>query len=135
MSVIQHKTNLATEFWNSILFIFILQLKKIKRTKSRLKRKIKCYKVKAKDDRTIIIKSADKGSVVVVWDREDYLKEAYRQLNDKEVYEQVPDDPSVLAKTLMNALEKVRLRGDLSKDTLEYFLVKDSNFCKILFAA
>ena len=59
-----------------------------------------------KDDCSIIIKGADKGSVVVVWDREDYLKEAYRQLDDKEVYEQVPDDPSVLANTLMKALEK-----------------------------
>ena len=29
-----------------------------------------------KDDPSIIIKAADKGSVVVVWDREDYLKEA-----------------------------------------------------------
>ena len=45
-----------------------------------------------KDDTSIIIKVAGKVSVVVVWDREDYLKEAYRQLDDKEVYEQVPDD-------------------------------------------
>ena len=83
-----------------------------------------------KDDRSIIIKGADKDSVVVVWDREDYLKEAYRQLDDKEVYEQVPDDPSVLANTLMKVLEKIRLRGDLSKDTLDYFLVKDSKFAR-----
>ena len=81
-----------------------------------------------KDDRSIIIKGADKGSVVVVWDREDCLKEAYRQLDDKEVYEQVPDDLSVLGNTLMKALENIRLRGDLSKDTLDYFLVKDPKF-------
>ena len=31
-------------------------------------------------DISIIIKEADKGSAVVVWDREDYLKEANRQL-------------------------------------------------------
>ena len=31
-----------------------------------------------RDDSTIIIKGADKGSVVVVWDREDYLKEQYK---------------------------------------------------------
>ena len=31
-----------------------------------------------KDDPFIIIKGADKGSVVVAWDREDYLKEAYK---------------------------------------------------------
>ena len=83
-----------------------------------------------KDDCSIIIKSADKGSVVVVWDREDYLKETYRQLDDKEVYEQIPVDPSVLANTLIKALEKIRLRGDLSKDTLDYFLVKDSKFAR-----
>ena len=46
-----------------------------------------------KDDTSIIIKVADKVSVVVFWDTEDYLKEAYRQIDDKEVYEQVPDDP------------------------------------------
>ena len=83
-----------------------------------------------KDDCSIIIKGADKGSVVVVWDREDYLKEAYRQLDDKEVYEQVPYDPIVFANTLMKALEKIRLRGDLPKDFLEYFLVKDPKFAR-----
>ena len=35
----------------------------------------------------IIIKKDDKGSGVVVWDREDYLKEAEKQLGDKEIYE------------------------------------------------
>ena len=74
-----------------------------------------------KDDPNIIIKGADKGSVVVVWDREDYLKEIYRHFDDKEVYEQFSDDPSVLANTLMKALEKIRLRGDLPKDTLTIF--------------
>ena len=80
-----------------------------------------------KDDRSIITKGADKVSVVVLWDREDYLKKAYRQLDDKEVYEQVPKDPSVLAGTLMKALEKI---WDLSKDTLDYFLVKDPKFAR-----
>ena len=45
-----------------------------------------------KDDPSIIIKGADKGSVVFFWDRKGYLKEVHRQLDDKEVYEQVPDD-------------------------------------------
>ena len=60
-----------------------------------------------KDDPSIIIKGADGESVVIVWGREDCLKEAYRQLEDKEVYEQVPNNTS------MKALEKIRLRGDL----------------------
>ena len=75
-----------------------------------------------KDDPRIIIESADKGSVVVVWGKEDYLKEAYRQLDDKEMYRQVPYDPSVLANTLIKALEKMRLQRDLLKDTVDYFL-------------
>ena len=83
-----------------------------------------------KDDPSIIIKVADKGSVVAVWDREDYLKEAYRQLDDKELNEQVPNNPSVLVNTLIKALEKIRLRGNLSKDTLDYFLVKDPKFAR-----
>ena len=29
-----------------------------------------------KDDPSIIVKGADRGCVVAVWDREDYLKEA-----------------------------------------------------------
>ena len=70
-----------------------------------------------KDDPKIFIKGADKCSVVVVWDRQDYLKEVYRQLDDKGLYEQVSGDPSVLAKTTS--------AGDLWKDTLDYFLVKD----------
>ena len=29
-----------------------------------------------KDDKSVIIKGADKGAAVIFWDREDYLKEA-----------------------------------------------------------
>ena len=42
----------------------------------------------------------------------------------------VSDDSSVLANILMKALEKIRLRGDLPKDTLDYFLVKDPKFAR-----
>ena len=47
-----------------------------------------------RDDSTIIIKGEEKGSVVVVWDRE--------------VYEEVPNDPSVLVDTIIKVLEKIR---------------------------
>ena len=40
-----------------------------------------------KNDKSIFIKSADKGSAVVVWDRENYIKEAEKQLGDSDVYE------------------------------------------------
>ena len=41
------------------------------------------------EDRSIIIKSADKSSYVVVWDREDYLAEGYKQLSDTSTYAEV----------------------------------------------
>ena len=42
-----------------------------------------------KNDKNIVIKSADKGSAVVAWDRDDYIKEAEEQLGDKDIYEEV----------------------------------------------
>ena len=80
-----------------------------------------------RDDSTIIIKGADKGSVVVAWDREDYLKEAYKQLEDREVYEEVSNDPNIVVNTIIKALEKNRLRSDLSNDTLIILLLRIQN--------
>ena len=37
-------------------------------------------------DRNVIIKPAGKGSAVVIWDRNDYLKEAEKQLSDRSTY-------------------------------------------------
>ena len=83
-----------------------------------------------KNDNPIVIKGADKGSGVVVWDREGYLKEAHNQLSDEEVYEEVTNDPSNLESTIFNALNKIRARGDLSADNLEYFFSKDPKFAR-----
>ena len=37
------------------------------------------------EDKDIVIKNADEGSCVVIWDREAYLKEADRQLSDNKI--------------------------------------------------
>ena len=83
-----------------------------------------------RDDSTIIIKGADKGSVVVVWDREDYLNKVYKQLEDRKVFGEVSNDPNVLVNTIIKALEKIRLRGDLSNVALRYFAVEDPKFAR-----
>ena len=62
-----------------------------------------------RDDPTTIIKDAEKGSEVVICDREDYLKEASKQIEDKNVYEEVQNDPSTLINTIMHSLEKSRI--------------------------
>ena len=38
------------------------------------------------EEKSIVIKSADKISCVVIWDRENYVKKADRQLSDNKVY-------------------------------------------------
>ena len=48
------------------------------------------------DGRRIVIKRADKGSCVVIWDRKDYLLEAEKQLKNKNVYRDVEYNVNVL---------------------------------------
>ena len=46
-----------------------------------------------KSDQSIVIKEADKGSAVVIWDKKDYLLEVEKQLSCKETYEELSSDP------------------------------------------
>ena len=67
---------------------------------------------------------------MVVWDRDDYIQEAEKQLRDKEIYEEVSNDPQTLIDTIHRAVEKIRKRGDLSADNIKYFMVKDPKFAR-----
>ena len=71
-----------------------------------------------KNDKNIIIKSADKGSA------------AEKQLGDKDVYEEVCNDAEPLISAIHKAMEKIRKRGDLDADTIKYFMVKDPKFAR-----
>ena len=77
-------------------------------------------------DTSIVIKEADKGSAVVVWDREDYLKEAEGQLSDFNTYEEMSGDIiGPLEKEIKRYLTEVKLRGDIPQDTMDYFLIEN----------
>ena len=79
-----------------------------------------------KNDTSIIIKEADKGSGIVVWDRDDYLKEAQMQLDDHNIYEKVGGEViSPLIKVIKNCIGEIYKRGDIPKETLDYFLVNN----------
>ena len=41
------------------------------------------------NDRSVIIKQAEKGSAVVVWGIQDYWNKAERQLRDSSIYKEV----------------------------------------------
>ena len=78
-----------------------------------------------KEDRSIIIKPADKGSCVVVWDREDYLAEGYKQLNDESIYVDIKHSTD---KTLSDLIEKsnkffkrLNRKKIISEKELKYF--------------
>ena len=71
-----------------------------------------------------------KGSAVVVWDRDDCTKEAEDQLGDKDIYEEVCNDPGPLISTIHEAIEKIRKRSDLNADPIKYFMVKEAKFAR-----
>ena len=50
------------------------------------------------DNRSIIIKKADKRSCIVIWGRNDYLMEAEKQLIDEKVYQEVSNRENILSK-------------------------------------
>ena len=46
------------------------------------------------------------------------------------MYEEVPNDPSALLNTIIKAVEKIGVQGDLSSDTLNYFVVEDPKLAR-----
>ena len=72
----------------------------------------------------IIIKQADKGSAVVVMDKERYVTEATRQLGDSAVYVSLEMDPTgFMIEKVNESLNKACSDGHISDRTLEYLLV------------
>ena len=65
-----------------------------------------------------------------MWSREDYIKEAEKQLGDEEVYEEVSNDAAPLLKTINGVIGKIRKQDDLKRDTLDYFIMKDPKFAR-----
>ena len=79
-----------------------------------------------------MIKNSDKGSAVVVLDREDYIKEAEKQLGDEQLYEEVSNDTVPLLETINEVIARIRKQGGLKRDNLDYFIMKDPNFARFL---
>ena len=70
------KSDAAIELYLSRLEEKLLNLGPIKHKYNNLTREERKALYDLRNDTSIIIKEADKGSVVVIWDKEDYLKEA-----------------------------------------------------------
>ena len=98
------------------------------------------------NDRSIVIKKADKGLCVVVWDREGYIAEVSKQLNDESVYKSVKfkdETPQNLAEKNNGIKRKVskclkdkglKEKGKITEKQLRYFTIehkKATNFGKM----
>ena len=72
----------------------------------------------------IVIKPADKGSAVVVMDRDHYVSEAERQLNDSTYYELLDHDPTdEFAKKVSEAVEEMFDDGYITEKNMRYLIV------------
>ena len=76
------------------------------------------------EHRNIIIKPADKGSCVVLWDGEDYLAEAEKQLQDIDIYEDTDFKESDLVKLVEKSntmFQSLRRKNLIEEKELKYF--------------
>ena len=79
------------------------------------------------EDRNIIIKPADKGYCVVVWDRGDYIAEADRQLKDNKTCESSSFKDVDLVKLVEKSnsiFQSLRKRKLITEEELKYFTYK-----------
>lgn len=80
-----------------------------------------------RQNKSIVIKPADKGSAVVIMDRQAYVKEAERQLNQAEYYQRL-DEP-IFLKTIpevKSILKQLRDDGYINKKQETYLMGSDN---------
>ena len=121
------KSDAAIELYLSRLEEKLLNLGPIKHRYNNLTLDERTAVYDLRNDTSIIIKEADKGSVVVIWDKEDYLKEAEGQLSCKEMYKEVTNNPSYLIDTMHRTLEKIQKRGGIDTNTQSISMWRNPN--------
>ena len=70
----------------------------------------------------VVVKKADRGSAAVVWERNDYIKEAKKQLGDKSMYQQVNFKEKVLCEIVdksNSSFKELKRMGCTSDKTLK----------------
>ena len=78
----------------------------------------------------IIIKPADKRNGIVIWDKQDYLKECENQLTDMNVYEKVQGYPvTATSKKICKVLDNIRKKG-IDQKLAEYLYIKRTQLGK-----
>ena len=86
------------------------------------------------DDRSIVIKKADKGYAVVAWDRVDYIKEAQKQLNDENVYKKVNSEDQNLSELVdknNHFFKGLKTKDCITDKNLKYFIYQYKKVCDL----
>ena len=86
------------------------------------------------DDRSIVIKKADKGSCIVVWDRNDYLREAEKQLKDQNVHRKVDFKDKTLSQFVdcsNRFFRNLKMKGHIMEKELKYFSYEFKKSCNL----
>ena len=78
------------------------------------------------ENKTIIIKPADKGSAVVVMNRQDYLKEGFKQLSDTKYYMRLDHEPTLdFHKEVENFVQDMWQNTEID-DSVQSYLMRDT---------
>ena len=81
--------------------------------------------INLKKNKDIVIKNADKGSSVVVENREDYIAEGLKHLSDQSIYQNIPTDPTQeLAKTINGYVIKLKNKGYIDRHTKDFLTLQ-----------
>ena len=95
----------------------VLSVKEQVRNYSNLSREEIKVLLYLKNYRDVVIKPADKGSIVVVWDLKEHREEAYAQLGELEVYEKVGNNPiKELNEKVITKLKDLKDKGVISDE-------------------
>ena len=83
------------------------------------------------NDPNIVIKKADKGSAVVIQNREDYIKEGLRQLSDRKFYRLQEDNlTEIHSKSISDAVNSMVASKEISLKTAEYLILENPRTAK-----
>ena len=86
------------------------------------------------NDSSIVIKKADKGSCMVVWDRNEYLREAEKQLKDQNVYRKVAFNDKILSQLVdcsNRFFKNLKMKGHITEKKLKYFSYEFKKSCNL----
>ena len=108
-------------------YIYTLKIEatklKPRKTRNNLSQRRQIALKKLRKRKDIIIKKADKGSTVVIQDKQEYIETGLEHLSDKDTYNELQEDQTKqVAEEVTQAVRAMYQEGHIDKPTAEYLL-------------